>query len=240
MVTHIARAGKVIGEYSQRELPYALKVGLITIEDFWWRVGMKEWKSVAMESPITNAHSDTSAHTGGGLPPSKQDNYITPQAPARSIHTGGKKTGVLGYNTPSGLHRDQMNIFLQEKNEAYSKESAKEYQKLADIEMEQRAAWWLRVLSKAKEEVTTKPYLKFDSPMGCKVAHINESAVFLVWELHDSACMLELETLICHAKSVKGTPSIKDAIRTLKKLDARSQTWDCDQPSLFFEALSAS
>jgi hypothetical protein len=133
-----------------------------------------------------------------------------------------------------------MNIFLHEKKEAYSKESANEYQKLADIEMEQRAAWWLRVLSKAKEELTTKPYLKFDSLLGCNVAYMNGSAVFLAWEVHDSACVLELEALIRCAKSVKGTPSKKDVISTLKKLDSYSQTWDYNQPSLFFEALSAS
>ena len=240
MVTHIARAGKVIGKYSQQELTNALEVGSVTVEDFWWRVGMKEWKSVATESPITNAHSDSTAHAGADLPPCKQGNHILVQASAQSMRTGGKKTSDLGYGTPSGLHRDQMNIFLQEKKGAYSKESADEYQKLADIEMEQRAAWWLRVLSNAKEELTTKPYIKFDSLLGCNVAYMNGSAVFLAWEVHDSACMLELEALIRRAKSVKGTPGKKDVIRTLKKLDACSQIWDYDQPSLFFEALSAS
>ena len=239
MVTHIARAGKVIGEYSQQELANGLKDGSITLEDFWWRVGMKEWKSVAAESPTINTHSDTSAHTGDDLPSHNRDNHITPQGSAQSMHSGRENVCVLGYNTPSGLHRDQMNIFLNEKTEAYSKDLAKEYQKLADIEMKQRAAWWLRVLSKAKEEVTTKTYLKFDSFVGCKVAHMNGSAVFLAWELNDSACMLELETLIRHAKSVKGAPSTKDTIRVLKKLDAYSQTWDYDQPSLFFKELSA-
>jgi hypothetical protein len=52
MVTHIARLGKVIGQYSPEDLAKALTDGLIQGGDHWWRAGMKDWKSVSAESPL--------------------------------------------------------------------------------------------------------------------------------------------------------------------------------------------
>jgi len=52
MVTHIARLGKVIGQYSPEDLAKALADGLIQAGDHWWRAGMKDWKLVSAESPL--------------------------------------------------------------------------------------------------------------------------------------------------------------------------------------------
>lgn len=52
MVTHIARLGKVIGQYSPEDLGKALTDGLIQGGDHWWRAGMKDWKLVSAESPL--------------------------------------------------------------------------------------------------------------------------------------------------------------------------------------------
>jgi hypothetical protein len=52
MVTHIARLGKVIGQYSPEDLAKALTDGLIQGGDHWWRAGMKDWKLVSAESPL--------------------------------------------------------------------------------------------------------------------------------------------------------------------------------------------
>ena len=52
MVTHIARLGKVIGQYSPEDLGKALTDGLIQGGDHWWRAGMKDWLLVSVESPL--------------------------------------------------------------------------------------------------------------------------------------------------------------------------------------------
>ena len=52
MVTHIARLGKIIGQYSLEDLAKALVNGTIKGEDHWWRPGMKDWKLVSAESPV--------------------------------------------------------------------------------------------------------------------------------------------------------------------------------------------
>ncbi len=52
MVTHIARLGKVIGQYTLEDLAKALANGTIKGEDHWWRAGMKDWKLVSAESPF--------------------------------------------------------------------------------------------------------------------------------------------------------------------------------------------
>ena len=52
MVTHIARLGKVIGQYSPEDLAKALADGSVNGGDHWWRAGMKDWKLVSAESPL--------------------------------------------------------------------------------------------------------------------------------------------------------------------------------------------
>lgn len=52
MVTHIARLGKVIGQYSPEDLAKALADGSVKGGDHWWRAGMKDWKLVSAESPL--------------------------------------------------------------------------------------------------------------------------------------------------------------------------------------------
>ena len=52
MVTHIARLGKVIGQYSAENLAKALADGSINGGDHWWRAGMKDWLLVSAESPL--------------------------------------------------------------------------------------------------------------------------------------------------------------------------------------------
>ena len=52
MKTHIARSGKVIGEYLQEALVKAISDGKIVPTDYWWRAGMTNWKRVEEESPI--------------------------------------------------------------------------------------------------------------------------------------------------------------------------------------------
>ena len=52
MVTHIARLGKIIGQYSPEDLANALTWGWIEGGDHWWRAGMKDWKLVSSESPL--------------------------------------------------------------------------------------------------------------------------------------------------------------------------------------------
>jgi hypothetical protein len=52
MFTHIARVGKIIGQYSLEDLAKALANGTIKGEDHWWRPGMKDWKLVSAESPF--------------------------------------------------------------------------------------------------------------------------------------------------------------------------------------------
>jgi hypothetical protein len=52
MVTHIARLGKVIGQYEPEDLEKALADGSVKGGDYWWRQGMKDWKLVSAESPV--------------------------------------------------------------------------------------------------------------------------------------------------------------------------------------------
>ena len=52
MVTHIARLGKIIGQYSPEDLAKALADGSVKGGDHWWRAGMKDWKLVSTESPL--------------------------------------------------------------------------------------------------------------------------------------------------------------------------------------------
>ena len=52
MVTHIARLGKIIGQYSPDDLAKALADGSVKGGDHWWRAGMKDWKLVSAESPL--------------------------------------------------------------------------------------------------------------------------------------------------------------------------------------------
>lgn len=52
MVTHIARLGKIIGQYSPENLVKSLADGSIKGADYWWRQGMKDWKLVSAESPV--------------------------------------------------------------------------------------------------------------------------------------------------------------------------------------------
>ena len=52
MVTHVARLGIIIGQYSPEDLAKALANGTIKGEDHWWRPGMKDWKLVSAESPF--------------------------------------------------------------------------------------------------------------------------------------------------------------------------------------------
>jgi hypothetical protein len=52
MVTHIARLGKVIGQYEPEDLEKALADGSVKGDDHWWRQGMTEWKLVSTESPV--------------------------------------------------------------------------------------------------------------------------------------------------------------------------------------------
>jgi hypothetical protein len=59
MVTHIARLGKVIGQYSPEDLAKALTDGLIQGGDHWWRAGMKDWKLVSAESPLMPEPTNT-------------------------------------------------------------------------------------------------------------------------------------------------------------------------------------
>jgi hypothetical protein len=52
MVTHIARLGKVIGQYEPEDLEKAFADGSVKGGDHWWRQGMKDWKLVSAESPV--------------------------------------------------------------------------------------------------------------------------------------------------------------------------------------------
>jgi hypothetical protein len=52
MVTHIARLGKVIGQYEPEDLEKALADGSVKGGDHWWRQGMTDWKLVSAESPL--------------------------------------------------------------------------------------------------------------------------------------------------------------------------------------------
>ena len=52
MVTHIARLGKIIGQYSPEDLAKALADGSVKGGDHWWRAGMKDWLLVSAESPL--------------------------------------------------------------------------------------------------------------------------------------------------------------------------------------------
>ena len=52
MVTHIARLGKIIGQYSPGDLAKALADGSVKGGDHWWRAGMKDWLLVSAESPL--------------------------------------------------------------------------------------------------------------------------------------------------------------------------------------------
>lgn len=52
MVTHIARLGKVIGQYEPEDLEKALADGSVKGGDHWWRQGMKDWELVSAESPV--------------------------------------------------------------------------------------------------------------------------------------------------------------------------------------------
>jgi hypothetical protein len=52
MVTHIARLGKIIGQYSPEDLAKALADGSVKGGDHWWRAGMTDWKLVSAESPL--------------------------------------------------------------------------------------------------------------------------------------------------------------------------------------------
>ena len=52
MVTHIARLGKVIGQYEPEDLEKALADGSVKGGDHWWRQGMADWKLVSAESPL--------------------------------------------------------------------------------------------------------------------------------------------------------------------------------------------
>jgi hypothetical protein len=52
MVTHIARLGKIIGQYEPEDLEKALADGSVKGCDHWWRQGMTDWKLVSVESPL--------------------------------------------------------------------------------------------------------------------------------------------------------------------------------------------
>lgn len=52
MVTHIARLGKIIGQYSPEDLAKALADGSVKGGDHWWKAGMKDWLLVSAESPL--------------------------------------------------------------------------------------------------------------------------------------------------------------------------------------------
>lgn len=52
MVTHIARLGKIIGQYEPEDLEKALADGSVKGGDHWWRQGMTDWKLVSVESPF--------------------------------------------------------------------------------------------------------------------------------------------------------------------------------------------
>ena len=52
MVTHIARLGKIIGQYEPEDLEKALADGSVKGGDHWWRQGMMDWKLVSAESPL--------------------------------------------------------------------------------------------------------------------------------------------------------------------------------------------
>jgi hypothetical protein len=52
MVTHIARLGKIIGQYEPEDLEKALADGSVKGGDHWWRQGMTDWKLVSAESPL--------------------------------------------------------------------------------------------------------------------------------------------------------------------------------------------
>jgi hypothetical protein len=51
MKTHIARRGKIIGQFSDDELAKGLSIGSIVGGDDWWRQGMKEWLLVSSNHP---------------------------------------------------------------------------------------------------------------------------------------------------------------------------------------------
>jgi len=52
MITHIARLGKIIGQYSPEDLAKGLADGSVKGGDHWWRPGMKDWKLVSSETPL--------------------------------------------------------------------------------------------------------------------------------------------------------------------------------------------
>ena len=52
MKTHIARRGKIIGQFSDDELAKGLSSGSIVGGDDWWRQGMKEWLLVSSNNPL--------------------------------------------------------------------------------------------------------------------------------------------------------------------------------------------
>ena len=56
MVTHIARLGKIIGQYSKKDLAKALSDGIIKSTDHWWRQDMKEWKVAGEDDPLMDYH----------------------------------------------------------------------------------------------------------------------------------------------------------------------------------------
>jgi hypothetical protein len=61
MVTHIARLGKIIGQYSPEDLAKGLADGSVKGGDHWWRPGMKDWKLVSSETPLMQVEKKAEA-----------------------------------------------------------------------------------------------------------------------------------------------------------------------------------
>ena len=68
MVTHIARLGKIIGQYSPEDLAKALADGSVKGGDHWWRAGMTDWKLVSAESPLLPEPPPITGFVRGELP----------------------------------------------------------------------------------------------------------------------------------------------------------------------------
>jgi hypothetical protein len=61
MITHIARLGKIIGQYSPEDLAKGLADGSVKDGDHWWRPGMKDWKLVSSETPLMQVEKKAEA-----------------------------------------------------------------------------------------------------------------------------------------------------------------------------------
>ena len=47
MAIRVARAGKVLGEFEAKEIPWRIEQGVLLASDYYWTEGMKDWKPLS-------------------------------------------------------------------------------------------------------------------------------------------------------------------------------------------------